>query len=98
MERKTTQISLRLDPELFEAIDRARGQVPRERWVRELVIAAVALPDGPMPSAPRPSDAYIEADNRDIRAAAIPPSPSSKRVVDMSRQERLNKAKQKGKP
>jgi hypothetical protein len=29
------QVALRLDDELAAAIDKARGEVPRERWIRE---------------------------------------------------------------
>lgn len=34
------QVSLRLDDELHAAIERARGDVPRERWIRGALIAA----------------------------------------------------------
>jgi hypothetical protein len=30
-------IALRVDDDLFERIEQARGQTPRERWVREAV-------------------------------------------------------------
>lgn len=89
MERKTSQISLRLDPELFDAIDRARGQVPRERWVRELVIAAVALPEGPVPQVPSVGPPVTWGVPTDTQARAS---------LNLSRQERLNRAKRKDKP
>lgn len=34
------QVSLRLDDELHAAIERARGDVPRERWMRGALLAA----------------------------------------------------------
>lgn len=35
------QVSLRLAPELAAAIDAARGDVPRERWIRGVLEATV---------------------------------------------------------
>lgn len=43
------QISLRLDDELAAAVELARGKQPREAWIRDLLIAAVAHPDTPAP-------------------------------------------------
>jgi hypothetical protein len=37
------QISLRLPEELLELIDGARGAVPRERWLRSVISAEVAM-------------------------------------------------------
>jgi hypothetical protein len=34
------QISVRVDDELREAIDKARGQIPREAWMRTVLAAA----------------------------------------------------------
>ena len=31
------QVPLRLEEELIEEIDRVRGDVPRERWIRRLI-------------------------------------------------------------
>jgi hypothetical protein len=45
------QISLRLDEELLAAINEARGQTPRETWIRDVLIAAVALPEATSVSA-----------------------------------------------
>jgi hypothetical protein len=36
------RISFRCDERLFEAVDKARGRIPRETFVRDLVRAAVA--------------------------------------------------------
>lgn len=33
----TKGVALRLPEEMFERVDAARGQVPRERWIREAV-------------------------------------------------------------
>lgn len=35
------QVALRLDDELAAAIDRARGDIPRERWIRGALEAAL---------------------------------------------------------
>jgi hypothetical protein len=37
------QITLRIDDELFEKIERARGQVPRERWLRRTIERQLTL-------------------------------------------------------
>ena len=39
------QISVRVDDELREAIDKARGQIPREAWMRTVLAAATEVPD-----------------------------------------------------
>jgi hypothetical protein len=42
------QVALRLDDELAAAIDKARGEVPRERWIRERAAdAALDIDLGP---------------------------------------------------
>lgn len=89
MKRKTSQISLRLDPELFDAIDRARGQVPRERWVRELVIAAVALSDTPVPNL---------ATGRPERLPAAPHRPVLPTASQSPSLERFRQAQKSGRP
>jgi hypothetical protein len=39
------QVALRLDDDLAAAIDKARGEVPRERWIRERSRDATTLKD-----------------------------------------------------
>lgn len=41
---KMTTVLLRLEPELLDAIDRARGDVPRALFVRKRLAEAVAAP------------------------------------------------------
>ena len=38
-----TQVNLRLPAELLAQVDEARGDVPRERWIRRAVEAALGL-------------------------------------------------------
>lgn len=101
------QISLRLAPELLAAIDTARGDVPRERWVRGVLEAAVR-DETPRPS-PAGREAKTEVATTPARPAATspqgasrpvlpPPAPPahSKRELDAERQQRLNAALARG--
>jgi hypothetical protein len=63
------QISLRMPEELLELIDGARGQVPRQRWLRSVISAEVAM-------APRkvtdPVDANVKITRRVIDTTLEP--------------------------
>jgi hypothetical protein len=70
------QIALRLSDELAAAIDSRRGQVPRERWIRErlaevVVVRAVASP--------------VEQADRSVVAPVRSVSPAMERMREIER-------------
>lgn len=46
------QVQIKFKDEEFEAIDRVRGDVPRERWIRNVCEEAVARMDAVRPAGP----------------------------------------------
>jgi hypothetical protein len=50
---QTTQVNLRLDPELLAEIDIARGDVPRNRWILRAIEAALGVAASPRLGDPR---------------------------------------------
>lgn len=59
------QISVRLNDELLAAIDRAAGDVPRERWIRNVLAEATS-------EHRRPSHAWASDTSLDERRLAEP--------------------------
>lgn len=81
------QVNLRLDDELLARIDEARGDVPRERWLRAAALLRLDGPPGPTyvtePSGlspvvlvPQPAEVRLDAEAarrvKAKRAAAVP--------------------------
>ncbi len=42
------QVSLRMDEKLLESVDGARGEIPRERWIRMAILAMLLDDQRPM--------------------------------------------------
>lgn len=79
-------VSLRLDPADLEALDAARGDVPRNTWVRRAIEERLSrvLPEYTEPLRPRPEDLGLE-----------PPPPKERQGAD-TRTERPSKPRAAG--
>jgi hypothetical protein len=66
------QISLRLPEELLELIDGARGAVPRERWLRSVISAEVAMAPRKITEPRRVIDTTLEAGQISLAPARRP--------------------------
>ncbi len=54
------QIAVRVDDDLHAAIEAARGEIPRERWMRAALASAAGEPDRvPATRAPRDRSTYV---------------------------------------
>lgn len=63
-------ITLRIDPELLEAVDRVRGPQPRGAWLKDRAREAVVAHDGPRSPAEE-LDVASHAITREQAAAAV---------------------------
>lgn len=77
------RVNVSLPDELAQRVDRARGDVPRSRWIRRLIENELAAP--PEPPRPNPPSNFDR-----LQGVAPADKGKSKR---MDRQARLNKAK-----
>lgn len=80
------QVALRLDDELAALIDQAAGQVPRERWIKNTLRAALGASSDPMPST---------SCAQSLSYVAPPPTPRIDAASLAARQARLNQAKER---
>lgn len=77
------QIAVRVDDDLHAAIEAARGEIPRERWMRAALTAAAS---GASPMPPKPPTGRVMALDGDRVVVSAPiqrgsPSPSLARFA-----------------